>query len=170
MSERAESGIVRTSGYGHGPTAAAFTPVVSFSPLVPPEIIAIVEPVLAERLWMVPTWCQEIVVKFDPSMDGGDAAHIEPRTEYRKAMMGIGPAFIVDTVGGREDILTHELAHLIIAPLHSWCSVVMEHSPYEEDSPSQGMLEEHFRLALESTTEDLMRVLQEKHRTAADAR
>lgn len=121
----------------------------------PQEIRAALRPVLSDYLWLVPSWCQTLYVRWDDRPEEADTtASASAQPEYRQAQLTICPGWLGAVHASRRTALVHELLHLPLAPM------VIEHSDLAtrllDDAPAfRGYSQEQWRRAFEGSVQDL---------------
>lgn len=121
----------------------------------PQEIRGALRPILADYLWLVPSWCQTLYVRWDDSPeDRAASASSSAQPEYRQAQLTICPGWIGGVHAVRVSELVHELLHLPLAPM------VVEHHDLAkrllDDAPQfRGYTEEQWRRVFEGAVQDM---------------
>lgn len=88
---------------------------IRFSPRVPAEVRATIEPLLVKWAFLIPGWCHAIDVQWDDD-DTDGALRISVHYEYRDADLFVIPNFLTG-VDHRDRHVVHELMHVFTAPL-----------------------------------------------------
>ena len=122
---------------------------IDWSPSVPKEVAAIVAPMLDRWRCALPTWCHDLRILFDTELE--EPAETQPQMEYRFAEITIGPDWLTEDAVARENILLHEICHLLTAPLVDFVDDALE---VEGDDALAAIV---FRRAYEGTVQDLTR-------------
>lgn len=134
------------------------TPRVEWGNLLPGEVRAVVEPLLARWLAVAPTWCHVLAVHWDDARADDDAARtsatMESRPEYREAVLTISNAFLSETPESRERTVRHELAHLPTAGMDDVFARLLRQ--FRKTNPTlHADFAEQWRQALEAATCDI---------------
>lgn len=125
--------------------------MVVWSPGLPAELRAALEPTLRRWLYLLPTWCHTIHVGLGNDLDSDVAARMEGEIRYRRAALSIGPAFL--RVEDRDTLLAHELVHVALNPLDDFVDELTDRL----DGELAGWACDRWRELLEGATEDLAR-------------
>lgn len=91
----------------------------------PEEILPAVRAAVNETAWLIPAWCNDLIVTWNPTVDDR-AADMESNFDYRNARMRICAQFIDQTEAHRVEILRHEMLHISINPLVDYCKRTIE--------------------------------------------
>ena len=107
----------------------------------------------------LPPWCLYLRVIFIPESNERVIANAEADPEYRQARIYIRPLFLVEkSAEFKLNTLAHEVAHLVLWPLSDSVDFVVAEST-EAGSSIRRHIEATVRLASESTTEDVARII-----------
>lgn len=130
--------------------------MIRYEPDFPPDLRPIVEPVLNRWIGLVPTWCQEFIVRYDHRQDGRMATI----TDYpsRWVVLIVTPGWVGCVEAERENALVHELVHAGVEPLVSAARRVMENAT-DEGSPIRNMAAALLEDGMEASVEDLARAI-----------
>ena len=111
-----------------------------------------VETFVREFLWIVPTWCHELDIEWDPDASNGAARSvIKPR--YRQAHLLIHPAYLECDIDFRRGIIAHEMIHIALGPIVTFGARLIE-----DFTPEDGIrkfVQEEWASRFESVVEDL---------------
>lgn len=131
-------------------------PEVVWLPDVPAAVRALVEPLLAAVLWLVPPWYYRVVVSYDPNQDEDAPARVEGHAEYREAHLTFGPVFLCEAPDAQRRHVLHEVAHLTFEALRKlalhYASVACDG---DEKGKPYALASEAIRAACEGATCDL---------------
>jgi hypothetical protein len=75
---------------------------------------------LSPMLDLFPVWIEEVFVRQDDPPDSNTLASIWFDLEYRRATIGLAPAFWELPTDKRHEALLHEIAHAWVSPLTEW--------------------------------------------------
>jgi hypothetical protein len=134
--------------------------VLDFDMRVPPEVAASARPLFLRWLHLAPTWCHTLVILWDDapgsSAAGTEAARVTAAPEYRRGTITLCSSWLTEEPGQREEMVRHELQHLVTWPLQQlWTDVS---AIVRKGNKELGAaLDERWRLALEGCTQDLTR-------------
>ena len=121
----------------------------------PPEIRTALHPILVDYLWLVPSWCQALYVRWDGKPEDLDSnATSSAQPEYRQAQLYIHPGWLAEIHTTRVHNVIHELVHIPVAPM------VVEHEDLVkrllDDAPAfRGYAKEQWRRSFEGTVQDI---------------
>lgn len=127
--------------------------VPRWEPDFPADVRAIVEPVLTDCLWLVPTWCQEFIVRYAPHVDARMQTEVSHRNRW--AILMVTGQWLNEPADERTTTLTHELAHLVLEPF----AVAANRVKDRLSGDAQGLADDMLRDGLECAVEDLARCL-----------
>lgn len=107
----------------------------------------------------LPPWCLYLRVIFIPESSDRDIANAEADPEYRQARILLRPLFLVEqSAEFKLNTLAHEVAHLLLWPLTDHMDFVIGEAT-EPGTSIRKHIESTVRLASESTTEDVARII-----------
>ena len=121
----------------------------------PVEVRGALRPILLDYLWLVPSWCQNIYVRWDAApADSDSSLSTSAQPEYRQAQFNVLPGWLGHIEGSRRTMVIHELLHLPLAPM------VHEHGDLaerltEDGSVFAGYAQEQWRRVFEGSVQDL---------------
>ena len=129
---------------------------ITWDPDIPEDIRAIVEPHLRRWRGLVPTWCQEFIVRYRPAQDG----RMETKVNYRNrwAVIVVTGVWLGETEVEREASLVHELLHICLEPLSAAVVRIIE-DVTEKDTPVRALVDSMFTDGLEASVEDTARCI-----------
>lgn len=118
-----------------GDTRQVITPAgvltVAWDVTTPDDIRKVIEPILERWLWLVPSWCHELRVKFrnNPGDDELETvAKCEWHVQYRLAIITVEANWLTYTLAeDREKAIVHELVHVATGPLCDQFDQLLEH-------------------------------------------
>ena len=84
----------------------------------PPEVRELLEPLLDFWAFLIPAWCRHLGIVYTNSEDDS-ACSMQAKPEYRQATLHIHGGWLSERPLDREWGLTHELCHLVLAPVYS---------------------------------------------------
>lgn len=126
----------------------------------PPDLRAIVEPLMRELEWIVPNWCRRIYLKYEIEGERKSwDASCSSAYEYRSATVYVHAGFFLSLPEERRGILMHELLHIALKPLQEFAADALERIGGEGDGPLRDYLREQHRRAVESVTQDLRNIV-----------
>ncbi|HSW29284.1 MAG TPA: hypothetical protein VLH75_07280 [Longimicrobiales bacterium] len=121
----------------------------------PHEVRAALRPILLDYLWLVPSWCQTLYVRWNERPEDGDqSAGSDAQPEYRQAQLTICPGWLSAVHQSRISAVVHELLHLPLAPM------VIEHVGLtkrllDDAERFHAYSEEQWRRVFEGAVQDL---------------
>lgn len=121
---------------------------------VPAETKEALEPHLRRWMPLLPTWCQEFAIEWQPMNDSRMAVRVNYRN--RSAVLILTPLWLSDSPEERANSLRHELVHVLLTPLMDAVGSIID-SNTEKNTPARKMADEMYNLALESSVEDAAR-------------
>lgn len=119
---------------------------------IPEDIKAIAEPMLERWVWLVPTWCQEFTVRYDPMYDAQMAVTNNYRNRW--AMLRMTGQWLGCPDSERELSLVHELIHVCLEPLVAPVSRIVGNLT-KDGTKLRAMADKMFSDGLEAATQDL---------------
>lgn len=133
-----------------------------FSEAMPQEVKDASLPLLVENEHLIPEWCHEVRVYWNPAGEhvGEDlaAAYIETEYAYRYATLTICPAFLSEEDEARTFRIKHELWHIVSSPLVSYLKDITDILSKRDELLSEIVARESTE-KVESLTEDLTNIL-----------
>lgn len=127
---------------------------IQWEPDFPDDLRGIVEPHLQRWLALIPTWCQEFIVRYDPHQDSRMAAKVNYRNRW--AILIVTGQWFDSPVAEREVCLIHELLHIATEPLSSVVTRIIDDT-LEEGTPLRELSDSMFTDGLEASVEDMAR-------------
>ena len=125
-----------------------------------PHLFAHIEAALAEWGWLVPAWVEFIRATFDPDESG--TIVMKNAEEYRTVYLRLGNGWTRVPDDQREKWVMHELLHISTNHIFDVFHDLLE-ATTNEGEPLNKWADEQARKAIERTTNDLERVLWERH-------
>ena len=127
----------------------------TWEPDFPEDVRAIAEPMLMRWLSLLPTWCQEFVVRY---VGGEEDATLKIVINHRNrwALLKITGLWLGNPEADREKAIVHELIHVGLEPLHKAADRIVEQYA-EEGSSAHNLASVMLRDGLECSTDDLAR-------------
>ena len=133
------------------------TPTLHYSRECPPEIRAALEPILTSYLYLVPTWCHEIWVRYTD--DDADAAlSVTPVPEYRFARLYVHPSWLIGKDSLRKEQVVHEFLHISLDVLTTFLKDLTDRLCAEDDI-LKGWAQDQLRQRFEGVVCDLTRAV-----------
>lgn len=123
----------------------------------PAEVRGAVEPYLIYWKQIVPAWCAEVIVRWDPDLHE-NSMMTQVRPEYRDTILVVGPGWIDMEDESRDLTVVHELAHIITGPLVNFIRSTIR-AVTDDGMILREVLEEQARVAFESVVEDQARII-----------
>ena len=119
---------------------------------IPRDILPSVQRHVETWLWLVPTWCQLIVVLWEGDVRGSAAC--TARYDYRVAKIHIRPLWPESTERERSKDIAHEVMHIVQDPYHRhvWRVAEFLKDKYPE---METLVEKELRAGLEQANTDL---------------
>lgn len=130
-----------------------------FDKSIPKEISKVLPVLFKQNAFLVPGWCHEVRVFWDsnPEEDGGYAsdspAYTHTNYEYRHAEVWICPTFLDHSDYDKEQIVKHELGHIITAPLVDYVHSIF--GMLDLDETLEEVIKTELQRHTEAVTEDL---------------
>lgn len=134
---------------------------IRWEPDFPADLRPSVEPHLLRWAGLIPTWCQEFIVRYNSQQDGRMAAHVNYRNRW--AVLIVTPEWFDSPEEERENSVLHELVHIGMEPLSSAVDRIIRDT-LEEGSPLRELADGMFTDGMEASVEDMARAI----RRAAD--
>lgn len=128
-----------------------------WEPDFPADVRAIVEPILARWLLLLPTWCQEFRVRYRGDLD--NTAMVEISHRNRWALLTVSGNWLDEPESEREEAIIHELLHVALEPLWVAASRLIE-DVTPEGSPLRALGQSMASDGLEMSVDDLARAIQ----------
>jgi hypothetical protein len=133
---------------------------IEYCPKFPPEIREKVEPILDDISWLVPGWCQRVVVFWEPVNQDRNSAFINVNYAYRFVQITICSDFLGQTEQEMRDDLLHELIHGFICPMADYAREIIDlYCPKDESPKTNEMLHRELTRKNEAITQDFTFVL-----------
>lgn len=121
----------------------------------PSEVRAAVEPHLHRWLVILPGWCAEVVVRWNPDCaEASMRTHVRP--EYRDTVLEVCPNWLEMNEASRELTVMHEMMHVAMGPLVNFTRNTIRDLT-EPDTMIRGVLDRACTEAFEGCVEDLAR-------------
>lgn len=128
-----------------------------WEPDFPVDIRAIVEPYLLRWIPLLPTWCQELRVRYRGEI--GAVAQVDISHRNRWALLIIGGNWLDEPEEEREEAIIHELIHVALEPLSTAASELVE-TLADDGTPLRRLAETQLRNGVECSVDDLARSIQ----------
>lgn len=127
---------------------------------VPPEIREIAEEHLKAWWLLLPTWCQEFRVNFDP--ENKKTLSIGVNFPGRWAVLHLTPRWLQEIPKEREVGIIHELIHVNLEPISTATNRILGDLT-EKGTPLRELADSIITDGLEGSTEDLARAFFRLH-------
>jgi hypothetical protein len=138
---------------------------------MPAEVRAILEPLLDKWDFVLPGWCDQLILEWDTvENDDESTLRCQPQEEYRQIRVIVFGQWLIEQEENREEAVLHELAHTLSAPLLDHAEDMLELGKGKTDGK---LLDELERRALERTNCDVTTALMRAYERGgrdADAR
>lgn len=121
----------------------------------PPEVRAAVEPHLHRWLGVVPRWCHEIIVRWNPDCTDS-SMRCDVRPQYRDTVLEVCPAWLDMEEASRENAVVHELAHILVGPLMNFARETIR-DVSDDGTALRAVLDRQCTNAFEGVVEDAAR-------------
>lgn len=128
-----------------------------FSPDVPDEVKSSCKELLISNESLIPNWCNEVRIFWNPQGYEDAAAYIDTSYAYRYAAIFICPPFLNEEPEDRELRIKHELCHIVSSPLVSYVNDIAKILGVEESI--EQIVKRESSEKVESMTEDLVYIL-----------
>jgi hypothetical protein len=145
---------------------AMFAPEITYQRNVPQEVREIIDPIIGDFEWLIPSWCHVLLFKFSTSDDQEKGSQLSAACQahtdvaYRRASIEIFPAFLVETAESRRRLIRHEVGHILLAPFHDFAIDEMDlWYQGEERKIQRAAMDHRLRHAMEQTVCDLAAAL-----------
>lgn len=127
---------------------------------IPDEVKESVETNVGYLVRLLPGWVQELYVDWrsyapDDKASGGTRATMTADYAYRRAYLTVYPAWLTDTDAVRREVIVHEAAHILGAPIANFVESLLR----AHDEPVQKVLREQWTTANEAATQDFTRAI-----------
>lgn len=122
---------------------------------VPREVKAAVQSELACWTFLLPPWCQELRIRWDPELEA--TAEVTVHVPNRWATIRIGPPYLEQPQDERLVVILHEILHIALHPYTTATTAAMRHLAGEDRQELLAMGEDFVEQALEGVVEDLAR-------------
>lgn len=129
---------------------------IRWEPDFPADLRPLVEPHLLRWSGLIPTWCQEFIVRYDSKQDGRMATHVNHRNRW--AVLIVTPEWFDSPEAERENSMVHELVHVGMEPLTSAVDRIIRDT-LEEDTPLRELASSMFVDGMEASVEDMARAI-----------
>lgn len=116
---------------------------------VPGEIWESLDELLDQYRWLIPTWCHDLYVRYEPECP--NVAETSIMYRYRKATIVLGNRWIHEDADYRERTLVHELIHIQLGPMVEWTKLLIDRLAGDD----AGRIIEEFNERHEASTTDL---------------
>ncbi len=123
---------------------------------IPAEMKSELHELLKEYSDLLPCWCWDLFVYTAPAK-GNSALSFDADPEYRKAYIYVRPDFYTENKNIREEMLVHEICHIIQAETSRWVDSML--FDLISDETIQNRLKKEYTRLLEATTMELTRTL-----------
>jgi hypothetical protein len=123
-------------------------------PEMPVEVAEAVLPQLEAWAHLLPTWCHQVVLRWDPD-NRADNFSVSTAQEYRWIKVTASPGFLAASPTERSDSVIHEFVHALLDPVMEILDRLAEDAP----KGLQKYLKEERRRSLEATVCDITRSL-----------
>jgi hypothetical protein len=99
---------------------------------VPAEVRAALEPMLDRWTGLLPTWLHDLVVDYSATEQAGMLMGVE--FHYRRANLIVTGQWLTCPPEEREEMLRHELSHIILGPLQDIALDIVRRLTDEDDA------------------------------------
>ncbi len=128
----------------------------------PEEVLPVVRKALSDCVWLVPAWCHDVCVTWNP-MVNDRAADMESEFQYRRARLRICAQFLDQTEEERLNVLRHELIHISTSPMVDYAVEAFKKLlDGDEEKPLFKILRDGLSERHEGCVEDLTRCIQSR--------
>lgn len=127
-----------------------------WQPGFPPELRAVVEPLILQHAHLLPTWIHELCVKYEA--ENGNCALMGTEHEYRRAHLTLTGNFLKADADERWQTIRHEFLHVPLHPLTSWTKDLIHRLAGDDDRLRDWLLSE-WQERLEAAVCDLEHAL-----------
>lgn len=135
--------------------------------VVPAEVQAVLQPLVAKWEWIIPSICHELRVSFvSEEVEDGTLMAVQLSPEYRACNLRVYPLWLKETKKERERSVVHELCHIVVAPLTEFTDDIIRRT----GKPTSGVLREQHRRLYEGVVVDLTQSLLEQRKRRKVAR
>lgn len=84
---------------------------ITWCETVPVELKTLLLPILDEILWLLPRWCEELLIEFDPKPEDNFTAACVNSEEYRWVKILVSSYWLQYSIKERKYALIHEFIH-----------------------------------------------------------
>lgn len=133
----------------------------------PPALLPIIEAAVLREAWLIPNWCQDMLVRFGTNRPES-VAEMTAEVDYRRATLLVNGTWFEPWYTDRErrDILLHEFCHLYVNAVSAFCWGEIERLLDDKESKHGATLREALRVRVEQVTQDLAYAITRKDRQA----
>lgn len=134
---------------------------VRFDSDMPPEVRAILLPIVRECEWLAPSWLEFIYFKYEDNPNASlSSSTVE---EYRKIVICVRGGWLKGSPEQRASDIRHEIVHSILDPLYqAGYKILCASLDKERDKKLWEWAEEELRLGVEKATVDFEFALKRK--------
>ena len=118
----------------------------------PEEVKAIIDPLINEWKTLLPPWCQELIVKYDPTRASNMAVQVNYRTRW--AVLYVPGVWLKLDPTERVAAMLHEFAHILLRPLTSPIERIIEDT-LEEKTTIRELADSMYCDGEEAAVEDI---------------
>lgn len=123
---------------------------------MPPEVRRAFAPLLYQHLWLVPGWCRQLFLQYDPHGDPNADASSSSEPEYRQGRITLHAGWLDANPTQRRLEVIHEILHLPMSPMVEEHAEAVDRLFVDGDAPKyRETLQEQWRKAFEGTVQDL---------------
>jgi len=132
-----------------------------FEPNFPTDLLHSVAGLLKRYEWLVPLWCQRILVRFRGDSEDGEDADCTTRKDYRWSVITIRGNFLEETERGRRISIVHELVHIPTTRVFSYAADTVDLLFKDGDAPKfhqhiKDGLREHYEAGVQDLAERII--------------
>jgi hypothetical protein len=136
--------------------AEGFVTRVSYRGEWPEDARAAVERALDGLECLLPGWCRDLELHFRQCDSAEETACTSTAYNYREASIYVRPRWLVEPPERRREILTHELVHVLVAPLAILIDQLNDEFVCRDDAPkTHGFVGARINEAHEAVTCDV---------------
>lgn len=128
---------------------------IEYGPKIPEAILGRLKRAVKEASSMLPNWCSTLYVVFETDTpEPGTVCNVRVRQDYRWAKITVFPYWLKCDFDEQVRYLKHETIHVLVAPMADILETFAKEY-MREDTPSNRMIKEQFRVAMEQTVQDI---------------
>lgn len=126
---------------------------INWLPGVPDEVKASLLLLFEKFFWLLPRWCEELVVQFMPKTEDNAELSLLNSEEYRWVKLFIYPVWLQSSEEERAYNLIHEFVHASNGYLSDYLKRIID--AYVSDEKTREVLKSEWQFYVERSTQDI---------------